>query len=119
MKCVISIGTYKNGLGQGFRNFLRRITYKGSKGSKAEGNGPGEAKADIEEAVAGRVEVAIRRPAVPRSVDPAAAVHHAVRASKLIDPGTSIIRRTFMVIVPIIVHPFPHIAMHVIENETI
>ena len=56
------------------------IKSQGSKGSRAKGNGPGKAEAEIEAAVAGRVVVANRRPAVLRRIVPAAAANHAVSA---------------------------------------
>ena len=86
-----------------------------AKGPRAKGNRSGKAKADIVVAVAGRVVVAIRRPAVQRIEVPAAAAYHAVGAPGLIDPDSSIIRRAVVVIVPVILHPLVDVAMHVVE----
>ena len=61
-----------------------------AKGSRARGNGPCQAKADIAAAVVGPVAVANRRPAVVRNAGPAAAADHAGSAPGIIHPGTPI-----------------------------
>ena len=94
-------------------------TCQGCKGSRAKGNGPGQAKAEKDAAVAGRVVAADRRPAAARIVAPAAAADYAVRASGFVYPSTSIIRGLLVIIVPVIRHPLPDIAVHVIKPEAI
>jgi len=62
------------------RSGLKSCRRQGPKGSRAKGNGPGKAKAEIAVAAVGRVVEAERRPAVVRIVVPAAAADDAVSA---------------------------------------
>ena len=57
-----------------------RAEGQGSKGSKAKGNRPGEAKAKGAAAAVGRVAVVIRRPAAPSNAVPVTTAYHPVRA---------------------------------------
>jgi hypothetical protein len=67
----------------------------------------------------GRVVVAKRRPADARTDVPAAAAEHAVDASGMVYPNTSIIRGILVFIVPVILHPLPYIAVHIAKPESI
>ncbi len=92
---------------------------QGYKGLRAKGNGPGKTKTEAVVADAGHAAVAICRPAAQRSVEPAAAADHAVNAPGFIDPGTCVIGCAFVVVVPVIFHPFPDIAMHIVKTPWI
>jgi hypothetical protein len=94
-------------------------TSQGSKGSRAKDNGPGETKADVAVAAVGPDEVAVRRPAVVSADAPATAANYAISAPWVINPGTPVFRRTFVITVSVILHPLPDIAVHVIKPEAI
>ena len=92
---------------------------QGSKGSRARGNGPGEAEALVADAVAGPAAAARGRPADVSVAAPAAAAYHAVGASRFIDPSRAVIRSFLVSVVPVILHPLPHIAMHVVKTPVV
>ncbi len=87
---------------------------QGTKGSRVKGNGPEKAKAHVEIAKAGPDEEAPRRPAKTGGVDPATATQHPVGAPGRLNPRFPIFGSPFIVIMPVVFHPFPNIAMHVI-----
>jgi len=71
-------------------------------------------KAEVEVAIAGPVDVAATgRTTAPRIEEPAAAANNAGPVAFFRFPGSSIIRRAFVIIMPMIQTPFPNITMHV------
>ena len=91
---------------------------QGSKGSRARGNGPGEAEARVVAAVVGPV-VARGRPAEVSAVEPTAAANHAVGASRFIDPSRAVIRSFLVSLVPVVLHPLPDVAVHVVKTPVV
>lgn len=92
---------------------------QGYKGSRAKGNGPGEAKAQEEVTEAGEEAVAKRRPAEPRIEVPATAAEHPDSLPWIFDPCPSIIGCSVIIIMPVILHPLPDIAVHVIKTPSV
>src|SRR5262249_16573077 len=75
---------------------------------------PHEAETDVAVATAGRVVDAIRRPAIGCVAIPTAAANDAGRSpGRYIYPCSTIICSAIIAVMPIILAPFPHIAVHV------
>lgn len=88
-----------------------------AKGESALGQRPGKASAKVVVAIAGRVAVTVRRPAVLRTVAPIAATYDAVRAPTRTSIGVvSITRIVLAILVP---DPIFNIAAHVLQTPEV
>ena len=89
---------------------------QGHKGSRAKGNGPGEAKIQIDALIAGSYDAVARcRAPVPGNVDVAPAVNYTEDSPRITDFSPSVIRGTLVIVMPVILHPFPDVAVHIKE----
>ena len=79
---------------------------------------PGNTEPEVDEAVSGVGPVAVGRAAVPRAVDPGTAAPHVFITVPTL-PGTPIPRRSPVVLVPAILHPFPYVARRIEQTESI
>src|SRR5690349_4814319 len=78
----------------------------------------GAAKAEDDEADRRDVVEAGRRPHIARAVAPRPAPEDAGRCTP-VNPGGAIIRRTLVAVVPVILTPLPHIALHLMQPPVI
>src|SRR5512144_2087817 len=87
----------------------------GYKGSRAKGTGPGKAEAHVAAEEAGPDAEAHSRPAVPSTVVPASAAYDAEGSSRTIDPAPTVSWSLIIVDVPVVLHPLPDVAVHVVK----
>ena len=83
--------------------------------------GKHKAKADAAPSARRGVEVAARCATTLRVVEPTAAAIHAASPRIIINPGGTVVGPAFLVviIVPLVLHPLPHVAAHVVQAQLI
>ena len=90
---------------------------KGTKGKKAKGkeSSRGEHNTETDKAApdVGNVEVARSRPTPPGKAVPRPAAKDTKSRITILDPSTTISWCTLIIIVPIILTPFPNVAVHI------
>ena len=66
-----------------------------------------------------RTEAARGRTAVPGFTAPAAATENPAGLPGIALPRTTVVRRTFVIIMPDVLYPFPYVAAHVVNPEPV
>ena len=93
------------------RAFSRRT--KDSRGKR-----PGDTKPEVVEPSDGGKPEPVRRTQIPRYADPRAPAQHATRTISPL-PGRPVRRCTKIVVVPAILHPLPHVPVHIVQTPRI
>ena len=82
-------------------------------------SGAGETKSMIVVACTRRTETAPGRAAVPGITGPAAATENPAGVLRIAWVRTAVLRRTFIIIMPGVLHPLPYIAAHVVNPKPV